>query len=214
MPGAPHGGHTRPRDAAEASQSPPTQTGQGTDPTHVTRSATPPEGRAGGGSGRTCQRRSSPTLRTGSGRAAPPLLCKWENRGRGGDRLRVGWGLSLVVSSAQGSSKWALGPGSGFWNEALAWRRSGKDHKSPGADGCRRGGGTPHSGIRIPACSWASQMLTRWRGNARLINFLVNHAGRLVIRAFPSLITLVSTGLGHKSLPVVGTGARSRSPRI
>lgn len=58
----------------------------------------------------------------------------------------------------------------------------------------------PHSSIRMPACLWASEMLTRWRGNARLINFLVNHAGRLVIRAFSSLITLVSSGLGRKSL--------------
>ena len=118
-----------------------------------------------------------------------------------------------MVSSKQVGSKWALRPSSGFWNEALAWRRSGKDHKSPGADGCRQGGGTPRSGIRMPACLWASEMLTRWRGNARLINFLVNHAGRLVIRALSSLIALASPRLGHKSLPVVGTGARSRSPQ-
>lgn len=117
MPGAPHGGHAGPRDAAEASQPPPaTHTGQGTD----LRLRSPDQRllqRAGQGEGAAApvSALSSPTLRTGSGWVAPPLLCKWQNRGRGGDRLRVRVGLSLVVSSAQGavSGHWDPAPVSG-----------------------------------------------------------------------------------------------------
>lgn len=64
------------------------------------------------------------------------------------------------------------------------------------------------SGGWVPAGLWASEMLSRWRGSARLINFLVNHAGHSVIRAPAALIELASPGLGYNSLLMVQTGAR------
>lgn len=182
--------------------------------TQFTRSATPPAGREEGGSGSThqgiVQSDLEDRLTLGSATAIVQMAKQGQRRRQ---PQSWGWGAEPDGLQSQVGSKWALRPSSSFWNEALAWRCSGKDHKSPGADGCRRGGGTPCSGIRMPACLWASEMLTRWRGNARLINFLVNHAGRLVIRALSSLITLASPRLGRKSLQVVGTGARSCSSR-
>ena len=44
-------------------------------------------------------------------------------------------------------------------------------------------GETLRSGVWLPACLWASEMLARWTRSARPINFLVNHAGHLVMRA-------------------------------
>lgn len=56
------------------------------------------------------------------------------------------------------------------------------------------GEAAPCSGIWAPTGLWASEMLARYRGSIEPINFLVNHAGHLVIRALTSPVVLASRG--------------------
>lgn len=74
-------------------------------------------------------------------------------------------------------------------------------------------GAGPHSSIWIPACLRACEMLARWRGSIQPINFLVDHAGHLVIRALACPSHWPALGLGYTSLALVRAGAGSRSPQ-